>query len=244
MEQHEYEIMAAQEETGFWHVGRREILRDVLGRYIPQHESRAILDVGCGTGGNMLLLKDFGNVTGVDFSDEALRFARNYGFTSLLRASATELPLADASFDVVSALDVLEHISEDRQAIAEVFRVLKPGGFFLVTVPAYQWLWSHHDQALHHVRRYSKADLLKKLTAAGFHIQEQHRFALLGVPMRLLQKWVWSFQKRETDAQKNKTSAPLDMPAFLLGFLRLEKRWLRHVPLPFGTSIVVLAQKE
>ena len=156
----EYEYLMQREKAYFWNVGRREILRAALLRNLDKKKDLDIIDIGCGTGGNMLLLNDFGKVSGLDFSEEALKFASKNNFESLTLGDATKLLFENESFDLATALDVLEHIPNDILAIQEAFRVLKSGGLFLITVPSYPWLWSQHDKVLHLVRRYYKNDLV------------------------------------------------------------------------------------
>ncbi len=244
MEIREYQNLADREITYFWHVGRREILHEAIERHsygVPS--SRAILDVGCGTGGNMLLLKDYGSVTGIDFSDEAIRLAQGKGFATLCQADATKLPFDGHSFDLATSLDVLEHIPGDEIAIGEVYRVLRKNGLFVVTVPAYQWLFSQHDVALHHMRRYTKKEMTNKLKAAGFEIQQASYFVMLGVFMNGLRKVFDMLRRTSASVHTYDVVYPDSVNTLLLSELRLEKKWLRFFPLPFGTSIFVVAKK-
>ncbi len=243
MEINEYRGLEERERAYFWNVGRREILREALRRNLLTMPSD-ILDVGCGTGGNMLLLRDFGSVTGVDFSPEALKFAGNAGFKSLMLGDATRLNMPDMSFDLVTALDVLEHIPNDAAAISEAWRVLKPGGIFLVTVPSYQWLWSQHDEVLRHVRRYNQKDLLGKLRAAGFVVLATSHFVMLAVIVNLARKLkdkIFGTAGTAPHGYDVVFSGPVN--SVLLFLLRCEKFLMRYIPLPFGTSIMVVARK-
>ncbi len=244
MEFQEYQSLADRETTYFWHVGRREILKEALLRYLKDSTNLSILDVGCGTGGNIILLKEFGNVTGIDFSDEALRLAGGKGFDKLVRADATAMPFSDNTFDLVSALDTIEHIAEDLKVVQESFRVLKPGGIFLVTVPAYPWLWSQHDEAIHHVRRYYRRELVNKLKEGGFKALESSHFVSLALPINLLRKLRDKFLRKENEPSKIYDIVfPPAINSILLFFLRCEKYWIRWFPLPVGTSIVAICKK-
>lgn len=164
-------------------MGRRRILREALRRY-TNNKSAVLLDAGCGPGGNSLFLKDFGAITGLDPSGEALRYARGEAYTTLVQGSVTELPFQNASFDIVAALDVIEHIEDDTRALQEMFRVLKPSGLLLLTVPAYAWMWSEHDEALHHKRRYGRKEIRTKIINTGFNITEFSNFVIPAIPFR------------------------------------------------------------
>src|SRR3989344_4017825 len=169
MEIAEYKNLADRENFFWWNVGRRRILKDVVTRHMDSRGAK-ILDVGCGPGGNILFLAEFGEVTGLDSSDEALSFARGRGFSRVVKGDGGALPFSDGTFHLVSALDVIEHIKDDERTLGEMFRVLKPGGLLLMTVPAYPWMWSEHDEALHHMRRYRAGELRTKIKNGGFLI--------------------------------------------------------------------------
>lgn len=240
-----FEKIFHQEETYFWRVGRREILANALRRNLGEPcGSLEILDVGCGTGENIRILGPYGRVTGLDISEDAFHFAQERGFIRLVRGSAAALPFPDASFDLVSSLDVMEHIPDDKAALGEVFRVLKPGGTFLITVPAHRWLWSRHDEYFHHVRRYSRADIRSKLLRTGFLIAEWSHFVMPAVPFNFLRTVI---DRIVPPSGGPPTSYDIDfsplMNAFFLFLLRFEKKCIRLFPLPFGSSLFFVAQK-
>lgn len=240
----EYASLADREQTYFWHVGRREILRDALLRNLDKTQNNKILDVGCGTGGDMLLLHEFGEVVGLDFVDEAFKFAKNKGFVELVLADVVDLPFSDSSFNIVVALDVMEHIKEDQKAFREVYRVLKPGGVFVCTVPSYKWLWSQHDEVLHHKRRYGKKELLQKLAINRFIIKKATHFVMLGLPINFVRKLRDKLTRTANDVpQIYDVLFPPLINDLLLFLLRCEKQLMRIFPLPFGTSIMVVAKK-
>lgn len=244
MEKIEYELLNKREMSYFWHVGRREILREALMRHLNKSGGHQILDIGCATGGNIFLLKEFGEITGLDNADEALQFAKARGITKLIKADATRIPLPDHSFDMVSGLDIFEHIPDDASAIQEAFRVLRPGGIFLVTVPAHPWLFSAHDKFLHHIRRYTKKEIVGKLRHAGFSVLEQSHFVTLGVPVN-------AFRKLRDKVMFGNASPSRSydiifknpMNALMLFILRFEKLLIRYFSLPLGTSLMIVAKK-
>jgi SAM-dependent methyltransferase len=161
-----YEI----EGVHWWFRGRRRILLELLDRELPatpDGRPRAILDVGCGTGTMVTHLGRYGDVTGIEASPEAVAFCHQRGVTNVQRADGEVLPFADASFDLVTALDVIEHIDDDAGALSEMHRVLRPGGRMLVTVPAFPFLWSAHDEVNRHFRRYVRPQLEERVRQAG-----------------------------------------------------------------------------
>ena len=156
-----YEEMRALEERHWWFRGRRRLLGALLERTSARGR---LLDAGCGTGGN---LAAFGPGRGVDPAPDAVAACRERGL-DVVQAGLDALPFADASFDVLLATDVLEHVDDDVAALRELRRVAAPGAVLLVTVPAHPRLWSAHDAALHHLRRYRRAELLARVRNAGW----------------------------------------------------------------------------
>lgn len=243
MNSHEYEKIYELENRYWWHVGRRYIIKTLLKKYLSTDSNQLILDIGCGTGGNFNTLRDFGKVVGVDNSKQALEFAKQKGHTNTVVASAIDLPFADQKFNCVVMLDVLEHIEDDYSALEEAYRVLKPDGSFLLTVPAYQWLWSGHDEALGHIRRYVKNNIIKKAIDAGFHIEFQSYAISILFPIIALYRLGTRASKIE------QTSSYVDVSKFLNAFFM----WLLYIEgllfqlgvhLPFGTSIIIYASKK
>jgi SAM-dependent methyltransferase len=162
--------LGAYEDWYWWHRARRRIIDRLLRRALPVQRDLRILDVGAGTGATSRALAKYGRVLAVDFSPEAVTIARGRGL-DVARMDARALALPDASFDLVVGLDVMEHLEDDVGLVKELRRVLKPGGVLLVTVPAYQWLWSSHDVANQHWRRYRRRELRGVLRAADLHVE-------------------------------------------------------------------------
>lgn len=260
MDSREYGRMHALETNYWWFAGRRAIIASLLGT-LPCRESCQLLDIGCGTGANLPMLRQFagknGHVTAVDFSPLALQFARdqksdakNTATLSMLQGDALHLPFADNSFDVVTMLDVLEHLSDDALALSEVHRVLRPGGALVLSVPAYQKLWSAHDEALHHFRRYEYSTLRNVLRGGGFQIPLQSFAMSLMPPVAWLwRKLVLPFKpSRPKDAKRHSEGAVLPSvpPLFnklLVNYLACEGKVITKRPVRFGTSLVAVARK-
>ena len=172
MMQHTYPILYELEESHWWHIGRRRIIASFVRDICAQVTDRTprILDVGCGTGGNLKLLSQFGNAEGVDISADALAFCRERGL-EVKAGAAEDLPYEDATFDLVTALDVVEHLDDDVAGLREMRRVLRPGGRLLIFVPAFMWLWGVQDDISHHRRRYRLPELRGALNEAGFEVE-------------------------------------------------------------------------
>lgn len=242
MDKAEYERIEYRDKYNFWHIGRREILLEALSR-ITKKTDNAILDIGCGPGGNIAVLKPFGRVTGLDNSLEALRYAGEKGYDNLIKGDILNLPFQDRAFDIVASLDVFEHLENDLRAIQECYRVLKPGGILFVTLPAHPFLWNEHDEYLEHVRRYKTREMLKKLRDAGFSVIKQSHFVTLGVPGILLRNFLKKIfpSRRKKNVYNEEPSRIVN--AFFLFWLRLEKRFIRYCSLPLGSSLLVVVKK-
>lgn len=244
MRDREYEAIARREESHFWHVARREVLGDVLRRHLPTSSGLSILDAGCGPGGNILFLKDFGEVSGLDISDTALKIAAQREYRALYKSDASRTPLTAESFDLVASLDMLEHIEDDAAVLREFHRLLRKGGYLLLAVPAHQWLWSRHDRVLGHYRRYQKQALLSLLGRAGFEAVRTTHFILPAVPSTFARKTIDALTGADAVEETYDFDPSPAVNKFLLGLLRLEKRYLASRNLPIGTSLLVLAKKS
>ena len=161
------------EERHWWFVGRRKIIETFVEKVCREIGKRRprILDVGCGTGANLQMLAKFGVAEGVDVSMEALEFCRARGLAKVKQGAAEALPYEDASFDVVTGLDVVEHLDDDLTGLQEMRRVLRPGGRVLLFVPAFMFLWGVQDDISHHRRRYTLSALKARLHEAGLRVE-------------------------------------------------------------------------
>lgn len=239
----EYSQMAKFEKNYWWHIGRKFILTEVLKKWInPKIKNRLIIDFGCGTGGNFEFLEKFGEVIGVDNSKIALSFCPKKNLTQLFNGS--HLPFSDNFADLITALDVLEHIDNDVSILKEHRRVLKNNGKILITVPAYRFIWSEHDEALGHRRRYIANELRNKLHQNGFKILKISYAITFVFPIILfyrLYKGIFP-----NNPLKPKTSYVL-LPNFIntlfINFMKLESLLIGKINLPFGCSIIAFAEK-
>ena len=237
----EYRRMYENEDRYWWYVSRRELVVD-LAKKAGLTESARLVDIGCGTGANVSALSAVCRAAGVDFSTEALRFCRDRGLTGLARGSAERLPLRDDVVDAIVATDILEHLDDDVAALKEFRRALKPGGRAIITVPAYQFLWGEHDEALMHKRRYVPRLLADRARAAGLEV-EWISFSLCFLfPMALTR-----LLKRRTPSDRPPQAQIVQVPDWLnralIRFQRWETRLLRVSRLPWGLSVAAILRK-
>jgi SAM-dependent methyltransferase len=181
LEEHIYQQLYALEDEHWWFRGRRAVIWALLRRAQAPASPR-LLDAGCGTGRNLAEYGAPGRATGVDPSASAVAFCRARGIEGVTQGAIEELPFGDGSFDLILATDVLEHVERDDRALAELRRVAAPGARLLVTVPAYRWLWSQHDDSHHHLRRYTVGALSERARRAGWEPMLRTYFNTLLLP--------------------------------------------------------------
>ncbi len=244
MEERYYEEYARVQSAHWWFAGRRRVIGSLLERGLPSAAGeRRILDVGCGTGTNLDELGRFGNVEGVEAEDAAVEYCRGHGGWSVTQASGDELPFETASFDLVTLLDVIEHVPDDATILAEARRVLRPGGSVLITVPAYTWMWGAQDEISHHYRRYTAGRLRSSLRAAGLVPERITYFNTLLFPpiaaIRLLRHLRPPRGELSSDFELNEPGPLNSVLARLFGS---EAAILRGLNLPFGVSVAALAR--
>ncbi|MCA9320317.1 MAG: class I SAM-dependent methyltransferase [Planctomycetes bacterium] len=246
-----YETFARNERDHFWFVGRRAIFFDLLQRLaaksLPEHSR--VLDLGCGVGGMLQPLSKYGAVVGMDLDRGSVGFCRQRGFPDVLRAKGNHLPFADESFGLVGAFDVIEHIPEDTETMAECHRVLAPGGFLIVSGPAYQCLFTHQDRMVHHQRRYTVSELKQKLAQAGFEIEKASYINLFLFPLILPVIMMKKIREkiRPPSDQETRFNTDLKFPKIVnrifAWLFSAERHLLRFMSFPTGHSLVVLARK-
>ncbi len=230
------------EKTYWWHVGRLEIIEQRLKKISGRNKKNNILNVGSGTGGTIASLEKFGKVQNVDVSKEAIAFLKRNGYKSQLVGNGP-LPFKDRSYDIVTALDVLEHINQDDNALADWFRVLKPGGSLLITVPAYQWLWSQHDVINNHHRRYTRSKLETKVRKAGFKVNKASYAIVFSFPLVAGSRILAKVSRKKPNEYSSFVQLPKPINKLFINFLKFEARSGNVVSFPFGTSILIVASK-
>ena len=246
MERHTYAIMYEVEGSHWWFAGRRRILesfvRTIVADLNLDGRSPRILDVGCGTGANLEMLAQFGRAEGVDVSEDALAFCRARGLSQVKLGAAEQLPYPDASFDLVTALDVVEHLDDDLAGLSEMRRVLRPGGRALLFVPAFMWLWGVQDDVSHHRRRYTRPQLAERVRDAGFAVERAtYANVTFFAPIlagRLLMRATGARPASENNINVSALNGVLGR---LFG---AERFWLRRgLNFPFGVSALCVARR-
>ncbi|MEM7306015.1 MAG: class I SAM-dependent methyltransferase [Planctomycetota bacterium] len=250
MERGAYDEMRALEDHHWWFRGKRRMLKPLISAAVERGDV-TLLDVGCGTGANLNHVEStFPAVStlGLDFDDGALHYCRGRRIgAGLLRGDGTRLPVRDGSLDCITALDIIEHFDDDEALIAELHRALRPGGELVASVPAYPWLWSPHDDFLHHKRRYRTGELQRKLAAAGFEIVGSHGFNFLLLPPIALVRFLKGRKAKSSGAEADGTDffeLPRPLNALMAGLFWIEDAITRVVPVPFGVSLLVRAKKR
>jgi len=244
MKEHTYPIMFRVEQSHWWYTGRRKILSEFVEEICRKVTDRRpkILDVGCGTGANLLMLSKYGEAEGVDISEDALSFCRERGLDKVRLAAGEELPYEDGTFDLVTALDVVEHMDDDLAGLREMRRVLRPGGRALLFVPTFMFLWGLQDDVSNHRRRYRLPELRRVLEQAGFEI-ERTTYANITffLPILLVRKLM------RLTGVKTETENSINVTALngVLGRVFGAESWLlKRMNLPFGVSGLCVARAK
>ncbi len=250
MESRAFTEIAASESKYWWYVLRRRLVKQLVRRYWGMQRVPRWLDIGCGCGVNVQHWCRLANhVVGLDVSPEALAFARTRApQAEFIQGDAAALPFEDNQFDIVTALDVIEHLDDDLRALREMNRVLRPGGLAIVTVPAYMWLYSAFDRVVMHRRRYTRRMLVQRARTAGFHILKSSYFFSGLLPVVALYRFIEPLllRLRKKDVHQHVQVIPR-VPAWInrlaIAVFSTELFVVRWIHLPFGTSVFIVGQK-
>jgi SAM-dependent methyltransferase len=245
MDPAEYAKMYHLEETYWWFQGRKKIVLRMLNSLPRFREGGAsVLDLGCGTG---LMLDYLSNrhasSIGLDFSPLALQFCRQRGLQRLVRADVQDLPLAADQFDVITALDLAEHVERDEVLFSEIFRALKPGGHLVITVPAHPYLWSEHDEALYHFRRYRRGEFRERILQAGFRLNRLSYCITFTFPPIVAFRWLQRLRPKSQRPKTHLIALPRWANRLILATVEIEALLLKWINLPFGVTLLAVAEK-
>ena len=242
MKEHTYPIMFRVEQSHWWYTGRREILSSFLEDICQRVTDRRprILDVGCGTGANLLMLSKYGDAEGVDLSEDALAFCRERGLENVKLGAAEKLPYEDGTFDLVTALDVVEHLDDDLGGLSEMRRVLRPGGRVLLFVPTFMFLWGLQDDVSNHRRRYRMPELRRVLEQAGFEVERATYANITFFLPILLARKLMRVTGIKAESENNINVSALN--GVLGKLFGAESVLLRYMNIPFGVSGLCVAR--
>ncbi len=243
MEAENFPVLYEQERRYWWFQGRLAIVREVLARWAPRRRYRA-LNLGCGTGAVTEALAGEADVVSLDLSPAALSFCRKVGLARLVSADAQRVPLASAAFDVVLALDILEHLPDDARGAREIARVLAPGGVLVASCPAFEALWSGFDDLAMHQRRYTRPRLVRELRKAGLDVELSSYFNTWLLPAAIAHRVRDRVAARRVDPDTALPQVPPLMNGLLARLFASEGRWIRGTGLPAGLSVLAVARKR
>jgi len=241
MEEQLYRRFFEIETTHWWFTARQKIVSDVIQQNIILSRQSTVLDVGCGTGAILAMFQKSFEAYGTDTSALAIEFCRKRGLANTFCCTLDTFPRSELRFDLITLLDVIEHIDNDGGILRQTYELTKPDGHILVTVPAYQFLWSRHDDLNHHKRRYTRSRLQHLLETGGFIVEKLSYYNSLLFPTALVSRVAERFVKPKTDTT-------LDLPPRFLNstlesIFGCERFLLRKFSFPFGLSIIALAKK-
>ncbi|MEN6627207.1 MAG: methyltransferase domain-containing protein [Candidatus Sumerlaeia bacterium] len=245
MEPCEYQTMFELEDRHWWFQSRLMMTENLLRREILPHfggRKPRILDLGCGTGMFLKRRQAEGDAIGTDIAPEALAFCRGRGLAQLIRADAVSIPLADASVDIVTAFDLIEHVADDHALIAEVRRVLKPGGFLMATVPAHPLLWSTHDVSLHHKRRYTMHEFRALFHQGWQKVRLTPCFSLI-LPIAAAVRLSRNLRHARRPPHSDAIVVPEWLNNLLINVHKIESWWIARHNMPPGVTILTIQRK-
>jgi SAM-dependent methyltransferase len=241
MERKVYEQMAKLDSQHWWFTARRRILDGVIERIVKPPRDARILELGAGTGHNLAMLSRFGQVEASELDPVARELASERLGRPVVEAALPDLSMFPArSYDLIALLDVLEHVTDDKGSLKAIFERLKPGGALLLTVPINPWMWSAHDVAHHHHRRYRKQEIRKLVTDAGYEIELLSPFNSLLFPPIAAVRFVGKLTGKD-DSDDAMPSPPVNKALDLI--FGLERELVGRVPLPFGVSLVAVLRR-
>lgn len=246
MNKGEYEKIFKLEKDHWWYVGLRGRVFQSLKKYLPDTQKRLILDAGCGTGFSLLELEKFGIGFGIDVSEKAIDFCKKRDLNKLSQGSVNHLPYKNDIFDAIISLDVLYHkdVYSDIDVLKEFYRVLKPGGILVINVPAFDFMHSTHDIAIHTKRRYTVGSLNRRINETGLTVEKVNYRNIILFPLIMIFRMFKNFNTNSNHSESDLKKLPSWINKLLVGILRLENIVFDKIPAPFGLSVYCIAKKN
>lgn len=253
MDELAYQQFCDLDMTHWWLIGRRRIFFALLDRFLPKKRDLLVMDVGCGYGGMLEGLSRLGPVMGMEIDLESARFCNRRGFGGMCLGSGYDLPVLPGSLDLVTLFDAIEHIEDDERVVRQCAEALRPGGHIMITVPAYQFLYADNDRVSHHLRRYTRAQLVNIVRSADLEVVKATYYNVLLFPLILpavlllkLKQAIQGPRQRGRDGGETNLSYNLPRPVSLLltAIFSGERHFLSRISMPFGHSIAVIARKR
>lgn len=241
MEDWAFHFLNDIESRHWWFTARRKIVLDILTRFLPAEESLKIVDVGCGPGFFLQELATLGEAEGIDASSAALHYAAKRSPRVKWGMLPDRLPCTDEAYDVVTLLDVLEHIEDDAAALVRLYRALKTNGIMICTVPAFPSLWNTQDELGRHYRRYRCSELARKMESAGFVVKKITYYNSFLFPLVVAGKFLQANRERSLSILQ---TPPQPINSILMHLFCLERFWVRRFNFCFGASILAVGEKS
>jgi len=242
MERVVYDQMADYDQRHWWYRARREVLAALIGRIVRPPPGARLLEIGCGTGHNLPMLSAFGHVDALELDEQARGYAEKRLGREVMSCPLPELAeVKDRHYDLIGAFDVIEHIDDDAASLKSIAQKLKPGGKFVMTVPAHQWMWSAHDVANHHKRRYSKRGLKALIGRSPLRLDVMGYFNSLLFPVAVAERLSSKIRARD-DVELGLPPAALNTA--LEKAFATERHLIGRVPLPTGLSLYAVCSVE
>lgn len=229
------------EDSHWWFIGRRLIIRTILDRFLISRQNQRVLEIGAGTGGNLEMLSKYGDLYAMEPDNEARMIANKRGWCEVKKGMLpSDIPF-DHNFDLVCLLDVLEHIDDRKDSLSSIYLKMESGGTLLITVPAYQWLWSYHDLQAHHRIRYRKNELVSLLEKCKFKVTYSSYFNSIFLPLLVVIRFFKGIFLKVPGTDSNLPSALINN--ICIKIFAIESMYLRFISFSFGMSIILLAKK-
>jgi SAM-dependent methyltransferase len=244
MDYRDFKQLTKKSDNHFWYRARRRLIKYLLSEILKPGDSSAhILEIGCGTGSQLSLLQGFGKVEGLDIEPEAIALARQNGFDAkVFDLEKDNFP--NNNYRAIVAFDVLEHLQDDTATLKKISAALAPDGYFFFTVPANRWLFSPHDQAMGHYRRYSQKEIKAKITAAGLQVEEIGRWNFWLFPAIILMRLIKRAWPAKNQPRSESRPLPPIINCLLYRILNTETALIkRRIKLPWGLTIYGRARK-